>query len=120
MEKRGREAIVTQADSDSSVSLTVPAHGVRDFVYGVQPVAHRLPAFSAAEATQGDFRYEARTFFSDGSRGYDLMGMTREHIITDVLTQFDRYLQIVQTPATSLVVGAPEHAPEVTAPDVFE
>lgn len=120
MEKRGREAIVTQADSDSSVSLTVPAHGVRDFVYGVQPVAHRLPAFSAAEATQGDFRYEARTFFSDGSRGYDLMGMTREHIITDVLTQFDRYLQIVQTPATSLVVGAPEHVPEVTAPDVFE
>lgn len=120
MEKRGREAIVSQADSDPSVSLTVPANGVRDFVYGVQPVAHRLPAFSAAEAAQGGFRYEARTFFSDGSRGYDLMGMTRDHVITDVLVQFDRYLQLVQTPATSLVIGAPEHAPEAASPNASE
>lgn len=117
MEKRGREAIVSQANGDPSVSLTVPANGVRDFVYGVRPAAHRLPAFSAAEATQGGFRYEARTFFSDGSRGYDLMGMTRDHVITDVLVQFDRYLQLVQTPATSLVAGAPEHAPEAASPN---
>ncbi len=120
METRGRTAVVSLADSDSSVSLTVPANGVRDFVYGVQPIAYRLPAFSAVEAAQGEFRYEARTFFSDGSRGYDLMGLTREHVITDVLVQFDRYLQLVQTPATSLVVGAPEHAPEVVSQTASE
>ncbi|WP_011581797.1 MULTISPECIES: BCCT family transporter [Chelativorans] len=113
MEKRGSKATVSHENGEHSVSLTVPASGVRDFVYGVQPAAHRLPAFSALEAAQGDLRFEARTFFSDGSRGYDLMGMTQEQIIADVLAQFDRYLQLVQSPEASLVIGAPEHAPDM-------
>jgi choline/glycine/proline betaine transport protein len=115
MAKRGRPASVTREDGEYSALLSVPAEGVRDFVYGVRPTAYRLPAFSAAEATQGDLRFEARTFFSDGSRGYDLMGMTQDQIIADVLAQFDRYLQLVQSPEASLVIGAPEHAPDAPA-----
>lgn len=113
--KRGRPATAAQDDSEYSVLLTVPAQGARDFIYGVQPAAYRIPAFSAAEATQNDLRYEARTYFSDGSRGYDLMGMSQEQIIADVLAQFDRYLQLVQSPEASLVIGAPEHGPDTPA-----
>ncbi|RED38303.1 choline/glycine/proline betaine transport protein [Rhodopseudomonas thermotolerans] len=112
LEHQGRRSIVTRSETDHSVSLNVPAEGVRDFVYGVRPVAYRLPAFSPAEATHSGFRYEARTFFSDGSRGYDVMGMTRDQVIADVLAQFDRYLQLVTSPAASLAVGAPEHKPQ--------
>jgi choline/glycine/proline betaine transport protein len=112
LERQGRRSIVTRSETDRSVSLNVPAEGVRDFVYGVRPVAYRLPAFSPAEATHSGFRYEARTFFSDGSRGYDVMGMTRDQMIADVLAQFDRYLLLVNSPAASLAVGAPEHTPE--------
>ncbi|MFZ5738697.1 MAG: BCCT family transporter [Pseudomonadota bacterium] len=112
LDHQGRRSIVTRSETDHSVSLNVPAEGVRDFVYGVRPVAYRLPAFSPAEATHSGFRYEARTFFSDGSRGYDVMGMTRDQVIADVLAQFDRYLQLVTSPAASLAVGAPEHTPE--------
>ena len=86
---------------------------MRDFVYGVQPASHRLPAFSALEAAQEELRFEARTFFSDGSRGYDLMGMAQEQIIADVLAQFERYLNLVQSPEVSLVTAAPEHAQDV-------
>ena len=75
-----------------------------------------LPAFTALEAAQGGSRFEARTFFSDGSRGYDLMGMTADQIITDVLVQFERYLQLVQSPEAALMTAAPEHAPDVPAP----
>jgi choline/glycine/proline betaine transport protein len=39
------------------------------------------------------------------------MGMAQEQIIADVLAQFDRYLQFVQSPQASLVIAAPEHAP---------
>lgn len=112
LEHQGRRSIVTRVEAERSVSLTVPAKGVRDFVYGVRPAAHRLPAFSPAEAAHLGFRYEARTFFSDGSRGYDVMGMTRDQVIADVLAQFDRYLLLVTSPAASLAVGAPEHTPE--------
>ncbi len=110
LERRGRPTLL-QREVDS-VSLTVPASGVRDFLYAVAPVSQRMPAFSALEASQEERRYEARTFFSDGSRGYDLYGMTRDQVIGDVLVQFERYLHLVQLLEAALVAAAPEHAPE--------
>jgi choline/glycine/proline betaine transport protein len=107
--KRGRPAEITVPEGNGGVVLTVPAEGVRDFIYGVQRAEHRLPAFSALEAAQSDMRYEARTYFSDGSRGYDLMGMEKDQMISDVLIQFERYLVLVQSPESALVAGAPEH-----------
>lgn len=111
LEKRGRTAEVARTET-GAVALTVPAEGVRDFIYGVHKSEHRLAAFNAMEASRPDLRYEARTYFSDGSRGYDVMGMTREQIITDVLVQFERYLALVASPASQILTAAPEHAPE--------
>src|SRR5690606_34343105 len=106
--KRGRPAsVITE---DDSVSLVSPAEGLRDFVYGVQPASHKLPAFSAFEVTNMELRHEARTFFSDGSRGYDVMGMSKEQIIADVLAQFEHYLALMSSVEATLVVGAPEHS----------
>lgn len=112
LEKRGKAAEVTRSEETGAAALTVPAEGLRDFVYGVHRAEHKLPAFSALEASRPDLRYEARTYFSDGSRGYDIMGLTRDQIITDVLTQFERYLAVVASPASELLTAAPEHAPE--------
>ncbi len=107
--KRGRPAEVAFNAETGAVTLSAPAEGVRDFVYGVQPAEHQLPAVYAFEAMEAEMRHEARTFFSDGSRGYDVMGMTRDQIIADVLAQFERYLALVQSPEASLVSAAPEH-----------
>jgi choline/glycine/proline betaine transport protein len=82
---------------------------VRDFVYGVQTSEHKLPAFTAFEAMKMGLRYEAHTFFSDGSRGYDMMGMSQEQIINDVLAQFERYLGLVKSTEAALLTTAPEH-----------
>jgi len=106
--KRDRPAtVVTEGET---VSLVSPAEGLRDFVYGVQPASHKLPAFSAFEATNMELRHEARTFFSDGSKGYDVMGMSKDQIIADVLAQFEHYLALMSSVETTLVVGAPEHS----------
>ena len=70
-----------------------------------------VQASSALEAAQQDVRFEVRTYFSNGSRGYDLMGTTRDQIISDVLVQFERFLQIVQAPEAKLVTTAPELPP---------
>ncbi|WMT91810.1 BCCT family transporter [Pelagibacterium sp. H642] len=113
LEKRGRTASVDRNAETGAVALTMPAEGVRDFVYGVQRAEHKLPAFSAYEATLPELRYEARTYFSDGSRGYDIMGLHRDQIITDVLVQFERYLTLVVSPRSQILTAAPEHEPEV-------
>ncbi|WP_338150895.1 BCCT family transporter [Neoroseomonas soli] len=107
--RRGRPATVGWNEETGAVLLTSPAEGVRDFVYGVQRSDHKLPAFFAFEATSPELRHEARTFFSDGSHGYDVMGLSKDQIIADVLAQFERYLAIVQSLETTLVARAPEH-----------
>ena len=108
LSKRDRPASVNV--DNGSVSLVSPAEGMRDFIYGVQPATHKLPAFSAYEAGRLELRHEARTFFSDGSRGYDIMGMSKDQIIADVLAQFERYLALVTSHETTLVLTAPEHS----------
>ncbi|MBE9604859.1 BCCT family transporter [Acetobacteraceae bacterium H6797] len=110
--RRGRETHVME-EENGAIALRSPAEGMRDFIYGVIPSGQRLPAFSTSGGVgKPDFRYEARTYFSSGGRGYDVMGMGREQLIADILVQFERYLILVQSPAVQLVQGAPEHQPK--------
>ncbi|TCM53084.1 choline/glycine/proline betaine transport protein [Rhizobium sp. PP-F2F-G48] len=114
LKRGGREATVQRSEEDAGtggvvVSLSVPAARVRDFVYAVAPAAQKLPAYTAFDATKMELRHEARTSFSDGSRGYDIMGMNKEQIITDVLAQFERYLALTASTETVLMTNAPEH-----------
>lgn len=108
---RGRPAHVVEEDG-GAVALRSPAEGVRDFIYGVSRSTQPMATLSPLDAGKPEYRYEARTYFSSGSRGYDIMGMSRDQIISDVLVQFERYLLLVQSPATQLVHGAPEHEPD--------
>ncbi|MBJ6124335.1 BCCT family transporter [Microvirga splendida] len=108
LSSRGRATHVLEEDG-GALALRSPAEGVRDFVYGVSPSAQPVATFSPLVTDKPDYRYEARTYFSSGGRGYDIMGLSRDQIITDVLVQFERYLLLVQSPATQLVHGAPEH-----------
>lgn len=109
--RRGKAATVQDAEG-GGVELRAPADDMRDFVYGVGPVAQPLPSFSARGIGHPDYRYEARTYFSSGSEGYDVMGLTREALIADVLVQFERYLLLLQRPESHLMHAAPEHAAE--------
>ncbi|WP_157017881.1 BCCT family transporter [Mesorhizobium xinjiangense] len=109
LSNRGRETVV-QEEENGAIALRSHAEGVRDFVYGVVLNKHQLPSLRAGKP---QFRYEAKTYFSSGARGYDVMGMTRDQLITDILVQFERYLNLVQSPESQLVQAAPEHSVEV-------
>lgn len=108
---RGRPSHVVEEEG-GAIALRSPAEGVRDFIYGVSRSAQPMATLSPLDAGKPEYRYEARTYFSSGGRGYDIMGMSRDQIIADVLVQFERYLLLVQSPATQLVHGAPEHEPD--------
>lgn len=45
----------------------------------------------------------------DGSRGYDVIGMSKDQNVADVPVQFERYLALVSSRETTLVLEAPEH-----------
>ncbi len=103
---RGRETNV--ADEAEGVALRSPAEDVRDFVYGVSLTPKRLASISPLR-TKPEYSFEARTYFSSGERGYDIMGMLQDEVISDVLAQFERYLNLVGSADAQLVHAAPEH-----------
>ena len=109
--ERGRAAEVIVEDT-GAIALRSPADGVRDFVYGIALAAHPIASFSPLAAGKPEQRYEARTYFSSGGRGYDVMGLQRDQLIADVLVQFERYLHLVQSPDVQILHAAPEHAAE--------
>ncbi|MBY9067978.1 BCCT family transporter [Hyphomonas sp. WL0036] len=98
-------------DEKGGVALRSPAEGMRDFIYGVSVVPQRLASISPLRA-KPEFRFEARTYFASGGRGYDVMGMHRDQLIADILVQFERYLTVLQSPEAELLHGAPEHDPQ--------
>lgn len=108
---RGRPASVEDGEN-GAVALRATAETVRDFIYGVAVASHRVPVLSPLVAGKPEMRFEARTYFSNGSSGYDVMGMGRDQLIGDVLLQFERYLSLVQSPEAQLVQAAPEHLPD--------
>ena len=105
---RDRAANVVEEEG-GGIALRCPAEGARDFVYGVGLSQQRLATFTPIRAGQPDYRYEARTYFSSGTRGYDIMGMSRDQLIADILAQFERYLLQVKSPESQLLHAAPEH-----------
>ncbi|GAA0606678.1 BCCT family transporter [Paenochrobactrum glaciei] len=109
LNNRGRETIVDE-DENGAIALRSTAEGMRDFIYGIMPVQQLAPAYSTLGVGKPNYRHEARTYFSSGGRGYDVMGFTREQLIADILVQFERYLALVHTPETQLVHSAPEHS----------
>lgn len=106
---------MVEEEGDSAIALRSPADGVRDFVYGVSLVGHRVASFTPIRAGSAELRYEARTYFSSGNGGYDVLGMLRGQLISDVLAQFKRYLHLVHPPEFQLVHSAPEHQSGVSA-----
>jgi choline/glycine/proline betaine transport protein len=108
LNSRGRTTHVVEEDG-GAIALHSPAEGVRDFIYGVSLSTQPVATFSPLSGDKPEYRYEARTYFSSGGRGYDIMGMSRDQIITDILVQFERYLLLVHSPEAQLVHGAPEH-----------
>src|SRR5690606_4252125 len=98
-----------ETDEDGNLALRSPAEGLRDFIYGVSLTAQPIANFAPLAASKPAYRYEARTYFSSGGRGYDIMGLNRDQLIADILAQFERYLHLTHSPEVQLLHAAPEH-----------
>ena len=108
--KRGLNVSLHDEQEDQA-QLTIEAEGQRNFVYGVQMQARRVASFTAAAAKNEQTRpheWQVRTVFADGSRGYDLMGLSSSQVINDILNQFERYQALVTSEATALYARSPD------------
>jgi len=72
--------------------LRVELESYRPFHYQVALVEAPVPMFTGRMARETDVYYRLEVFTQTGSGGYDLMGLTRQQIIDDVLDRYEAHL----------------------------
>ena len=96
-ELRKRSLIAELKTDDDRLKLTVMPGEPEEFIYGIRMRRYDMPSYSYVESQSNRQRaenyYRAEIFLSDGGQDYDVMGFTREELIQDVLSQYDRHFQ---------------------------
>jgi choline/glycine/proline betaine transport protein len=94
--KQGYEATLDVLPNEeaniSSHALVVSIPNHRDFHYQVQAVEAPVPMFGGRMSRETDVYYRVEVFAQTGSEGYDLMGVTHQQIIDDVLDRYEAHL----------------------------
>ncbi len=101
-----REGYAVERSDTSSASgndgplLQVALEEHPAFYYQVTLVEAPVPTFSGKVTRDTDVYYRLEVFSQAGSGGYDLMGLTRQQVIDDVLERYEAHI-------SSLTVAAP-------------
>ncbi|MCW8127284.1 BCCT family transporter [Microbulbifer halophilus] len=104
MERNGFEAKVVEGEN-SMVHLEVYQGEEVDFLYSLHPKAHLRPNASNPDAELDDTYddgspdkyFRAEVHLSEGGQDYDVMGWTRDQLLTDILSQYERHLQFLHS-----------------------
>lgn len=90
---------VVVESTEKSVQLHTTYTEQENFIYGVYSVGHLVPRFTFSEFDRklnDDKRYyRAEVHLTEGSQDYDLYGYTKEQVINDVLTQYEKHMQFL-------------------------
>lgn len=75
---------------ERTLLVEIPDH--RTFRYEVAAVEAPVPMFGGRMSREVDVYYRLEVFTQTGSEGYDLMGLTQQQVIDDVLDRFEAHL----------------------------
>ncbi|WP_248257554.1 choline BCCT transporter BetT [Georgenia sp. EYE_87] len=91
----------------------------RDFHYQVAAVEAPVPRIGGRPMSKGDdLYYKVEVFTQTGTEGYDLMGLTQQQVINDVLDRYEAHLSFLRYStehdyASVLTPAAPAAVPTV-------
>lgn len=93
-EKQGLNTKIIK--NEDRVSLKI-YHGEEiDFVYQVRIREYEPPSFTLSNSDSfGKSYYRAEVFLKEHGQNYDVMGYSKEHIISDVIDQYEKHLHFL-------------------------
>ena len=95
MQNNGLDANIEKI-SDSRVRMVVHKDEVEDFAYGIRLQEFGMPSYASdEEADQQSAYYRAEVYLLQGGQQYDVLGYTKEQIIADALSQYERHLHFL-------------------------
>jgi len=85
---------------DGMVQIEVEHGGVWDFVYQVCSRSHPRLAFEGQDTPLESMDreqkfYRAEVHLREGGQDYDIMGWSREHVLADILTQYEHHVHFL-------------------------
>ncbi len=120
---QGVEASVDEGENEQVgmpyLQLTVPMVGQEDFSYQVWPTEVLTPSFAMRSVSEHDTYVRIEVCLStEGSQGYDVMGYTKDQLISDILDQYERHLEFLRLHREASARSAlPDHAPGAAESD---
>lgn len=89
----------TELFSDFDAASNIPTHVLlvnienqRRFQYFVAPVPTPIPSFGGRRAQTEDSYYRLEVFNQTGMEGYDLMGLSKQQVIDDVIDRYETHM----------------------------
>ncbi len=92
LNKQGVEATVQRIEAASEVRLEVKQGDEMDFVYSIITKEHDLPVDA-----NDDSYYRAEVHLKEGGQDYCVMGWSKDQLISDILSQYERHLHYLHT-----------------------
>ena len=104
IQKNGYEAHITEHENHW-VQMEVMQGEEVSFVYGVHPKATIKPDAANPEQELNDSHdegspdiyFRAEVHLYEGGQDYDVMGWTKDQLLTDMVTQYERHLQFLHS-----------------------
>ncbi len=90
---RGMHA--TTSSQENRQDLIISHGEEQDFLYSVRLREMEHPDFD--EEGDREHYYRADVYLAEGGRDYDIMGYSREHIINDILDQYEKHRQFLDS-----------------------
>ncbi|MFJ7566196.1 choline BCCT transporter BetT [Herminiimonas sp. NPDC097707] len=110
---------VTSASGIEGPLLRVSMDALRAFQYQVAMVESPVPTFSGKMSPETDVYYRLEVFTQTGSGGYDLMGLTKQQVIDDILERYEAHLAFLtfstETDTASVLTPAVPHKNQQSA-----
>lgn len=108
LQRNGLSASIEKC-SDSRVRMVVRKDEVEDFAYGIRLQEFAMPTYASEEESEEQAAYyRAEVSLLQGGQQYDVLGYTKEQIIADALSQYERHLHFLH-------LASSEDAPDLPA-----
>ncbi len=99
MEKNGLNVKLTTTRKDA-ISLVIHNDEVEDFKYEVYLRSFEVPGYAPEEQK---VYYRAEVFLLNGGQEYDIFGYTKEQIVADAVTQYEKHFHFLHLANSELV-----------------
>lgn len=88
LQEQGKEVRIEQETQDS-IEMVITKNNVDDFMYGVRIRSFGIPTYIKND----DKEYcRAEVFSFKGGQEYDVYGYTKDQVIADIITQYEKHL----------------------------